>query len=88
MPDAFTDEVKVIKSYVSAVNVPGWFIVPKKQLIKSTTEELFVARKKLGRPIGSKDSVLRKRKIIKHSFTTNDAKNLKRTNCFRRANGL
>ena len=45
--------------------------------MKSAAEELSVARQKRGRPIGSKYSVPRKRKMIKQCSAANDDKNLK-----------
>ena len=77
MPDAFTNVAKVTKSYIPAANIHGRVIVHKEQLMKSTVEELFVARQKRGRPIGSKDYVPRKRKMIKEGSTENNDKNLK-----------
>ena len=77
LPDVFINAAKVTKSYIPAANISGRVIVHKEQLMKSATEELSVARQKLGRPIGSKDSVSRKRKMIKQGSTANDYKNLK-----------
>lgn len=45
--------------------------------MKSTAEELSMAREKLSRPISSKDNVPHKRKMIKQSCTANDDKNVK-----------
>ena len=77
LSDAFTDTVKVTKSYIPAANIPGRVIEHKEQLMKSAAEELSVARQKRGRLIGSKDSVPRKRKMTKQCSAANDDKNLK-----------
>ena len=65
LPDAFTDTEKVTKSYIPAANIPDRVIVHKEQLMKSAADELAMARQKRSRPISSKDSIMRKRKMIK-----------------------
>ena len=65
LSDSFTDTKKVTKSYIPTANILGRVIVPKEQLMKSAADELSMARQKRSRPISSKDSILRKRKMIK-----------------------
>lgn len=45
--------------------------------MKSVAEELSMAHQNCGRPIGSKDNVLWKRKMIKQGYAINNTKNLK-----------
>ena len=62
--DAFTDSNKVIKSHIPAVNTPAHIEIPIGDLgnvIASSSKPCL----KRGRPIGSKDSFLRKRKSNK-----------------------
>nr|XP_011465717.1 PREDICTED: uncharacterized protein LOC101293208 [Fragaria vesca subsp. vesca] len=61
MPDAFTDIAKVTRSYIPAANAPAEIDVPTGQNNVAANEP-YVARLKRGRPVGSKDSVPRKRK--------------------------
>ena len=57
LPDAFVDTKKVIKSHIPATNVPAWvYITEGEKAYESKT------RSKGGRPIGSKDITLRKRR--------------------------
>ena len=59
--DAFTNIKKVTKSHVPVVNTPTHINVPKGQL-KNVIASKSKTGLKHGRPIGSKDSILRKRK--------------------------
>ena len=61
MPDAFTDIAKVTRSHIPAVNAPAKIDVPVGQNNVAANEPS-IARLKRGRPVGSKDSVPRKRK--------------------------
>ena len=61
MPDAFTDTKRVTKSYKPAVNASARIEIPKGQSKNEITNES-KTRLKRGRPIGSKDKNLRKRK--------------------------
>lgn len=54
LPNIFTDATKLIKSYISAVTIPGWVIVLKEQVRKSAIEELFTGCLKCGRPLVQK----------------------------------
>ena len=58
MPDAFTNTMKVIKSYIPTVNALSKIEIS----IQQVAESMF--RQKRGRPIGSKDKKPRKRKVI------------------------
>ena len=58
LPDAFNDATKVTKSHILAVNAPARIAVPEGQAkIDENPPQL-----KRGRPIGSKDTVPRKRR--------------------------
>ena len=61
MPDAFTDIAKVTRSHIPVVNTPAKIDVPVGQNNVAANEP-YIARLKRGRPVGSKDSVPRKRK--------------------------
>lgn len=64
LPDAFSDAAKVTKSYVPAMNVPARIDVgqgPHMAANEST------ARRKRGRPMGTKDSTPRKRRTCETS---------------------
>ncbi|XP_074337293.1 uncharacterized protein LOC141674488 [Apium graveolens] len=64
MSDAFSDSRHIIRSHIHAVNAPIRVEIPTK---KSIPEELIgdsKPRQKRGRPIGAKDIVPRKRKLI------------------------
>ena len=65
MPDAFTDTTKVTRSHIPAANAPARIDVPAGQNNVAANEPS-VARLKRGRPVGSKDSVPRKRKSNVH----------------------
>ncbi|KAK6126928.1 hypothetical protein DH2020_039329 [Rehmannia glutinosa] len=58
LPDAFNDASKVTKTHTPAANVPTRIIVPEEH--KKMNDN--IPRQKHGRPIGSKDTVPRKRK--------------------------
>ena len=55
------------KSHVPVLNAPARISVPVKGTLNSATNES-VARQKRGRPIGSKDSAPRKRRVNDKSF--------------------
>ena len=60
LPNAFTDIKKVTKSHVPTINPLAHIDVPKGQLENVITSESKI-RLKHGRPIGSKDSIPRKK---------------------------
>ena len=60
LSDVFTDIKKVTKSHVPAVNAPTHIDVSEGQLENAIVNE-FKTRLKRGRPIGSKDLILRKK---------------------------
>ena len=59
LPDAFTDIKKVTKSHIPAENAPARIEIPEEE---KGNENESIARKKRGRPFGSKDSKPRKSK--------------------------
>ena len=59
--DAFIDSTKVTKSHIPAANIPTRIEIPTGKLQSSMTNEP-KPRLKHGRPIGSKDTIPRKRK--------------------------
>ena len=61
MLDAFIDSTKVTKSYISVANIPARIEIPTGKLQSGMTNEP-KPRLKRGRPIGSKDTIPRKRK--------------------------
>ena len=61
MPDAFIDSTKVTKSHIPDTNIPARIEIPTKKIQSSMTNEP-KPRLKRGRPIGSKDTIPRKRK--------------------------
>ena len=63
MPDAFIDSTKVTKSHIPAANIPAMIEIPTEKLQSSMTNEP-KPRLKRGRPIGSKDTISRKRKSV------------------------
>ena len=65
LPNAFTDIKKVTKSHVPTINTLAHIDVPKGQLENVITSESKI-RLKHGRPIGSKDSVPRRKKNEQH----------------------
>ncbi|KAK1570985.1 hypothetical protein Q3G72_010194 [Acer saccharum] len=60
--DVFTDATRVTKSHIPAVNVPARVIVPGEQSKQIITKESSTVRQKRGRPLGSKDTVPRRKK--------------------------
>ena len=58
LPNAFNDATKVMKSHILAVNAPARIAVPEGQAKMDENPP----KLKRGRPIGSKDTVPRKRK--------------------------
>ncbi|BBN67664.1 Disease resistance protein CC-NBS-LRR class family [Prunus dulcis] len=63
MPDAFNDAAKVTKSHIPAANAPARIDVHNGQS-NVPANGSSAARLKRGRPLGSKDSVPRKRKLM------------------------
>ena len=63
LPDAFIDSTKVTKSHIMAANIPARIEIPTGKLQSSMTNEP-KPRLKRGRPIGSKDTIPRKRKSV------------------------
>ena len=63
MPDAFIDSTKVTKSHIPAANIPARIEISIGKLQSSMTNKP-KPRLKHGRPIGSKDTILRKRKSV------------------------
>ena len=63
MSDAFIDSTKVTKSHIPAANIPAMIEIPTGKSQSSMTYEP-KPRLKHGRPIGSKDTILRKRKSV------------------------
>jgi hypothetical protein len=61
LPDAFTDNKKIIKSHIQTANTPAKIEVHVRQLTNTTANES-KARLKRGRPIGANDKIPRKRK--------------------------
>ena len=61
LPDVFTNNKKIMKSYILAANIPARIEVSKGKLINITAKE-FKARLKLGRPVDAKDKIPRKKK--------------------------
>jgi hypothetical protein len=61
LPDTFTDNKKIVKSYIPSANTPVKIEVLVGQSINTTANES-KARLKRGRPIGAKDKIPRKRK--------------------------
>jgi hypothetical protein len=71
LPDAFTDNKKIVKSHISAANTPVKLKVPVGQSINTTANES-KARLKRGRPIGAKDKILRKRKAQENEISASE----------------
>ena len=63
MSDAFIDSTKVTKSHIPAANIPARIEISTGKLQSSITNEP-KPRLKRGRPIGSKDTIPRKRKSV------------------------
>ena len=64
MLDAFIDSTKVTKSHTPTVNIPARIEIPMGKSKYSVTNEPKPQLKR-GRPIGSKDTIPRKRKRVK-----------------------
>jgi hypothetical protein len=62
LPDAFTDNKKIVKFHIPATNIPAKIEVHVGQSINTTSNE-FKALLKRGKPIGAKDKIPRKRKV-------------------------
>jgi hypothetical protein len=69
LPDAFTDNKKIVKSHIPAANTPAKIEVPVGQSINIAANESKV-RLKHGRPIGAKDKIPRKRKAQGNEIST------------------
>ena len=63
LPNAFIDSTKVTRSHISPANIPAMIEIPIGKLQSSMTNEP-KPRLKRGRPIGSKDTIPRKRKSV------------------------
>ena len=63
LPDSFIDSTKVTKSHIPATNILAKIEIATGKLKSSMTNEP-KPRLKRGRPIGSKDTILRKRKSV------------------------
>ena len=63
LPDVFIDSTKVTKSHIPAANIPTRIEIPTRKLQSSMTNEP-KPRLKRGRPIGSKETIPRKRKSV------------------------
>ena len=63
MPNAFIDSTKVTKSHIPTANIPARIEIPTGKLQSGMTNEL-KPRLKHGRPIGSKDTISRKKKSV------------------------
>jgi len=61
LPDAFTNNKKIVKFHISAANTPAKIEVPVGQSINIAANES-KARLKHGRPFGANDKIPRKRK--------------------------
>jgi hypothetical protein len=69
LPDAFTDNKKIVKSHILAANTPTKIEVSVEQTINIAANES-KTRLKLGRPIGAKDKIPRKRKVQGKEIST------------------
>ena len=63
LPDAFTYTAKVTKSYIPFANTPARINIPIRKIAIMAANESSMIRLKRGRPLGSKDLILQKRKI-------------------------
>jgi hypothetical protein len=61
LPNAFTDNKKIVKSHIPAANTPRKIEIPIGQSINTATNES-KAHLKRGIPIGAKDKIPQKRK--------------------------
>ncbi|KAL0347696.1 UNVERIFIED_CONTAM: Retrovirus-related Pol polyprotein from transposon RE1 [Sesamum calycinum] len=77
LPDAFIDTKKVTKSHIPVENVPARLEVPEATLTQLKASESQI-RRKHGRPLGSKDANLRKRK--EHIVSINHDANVTTSN--------
>jgi hypothetical protein len=68
LPDAFTDNKKIVKYHILAANTPEKIEVPVGQSINTAVNE-FKARLKCGRPISVKDKIPRKRKVQENEIS-------------------
>ncbi|XP_074376698.1 uncharacterized protein LOC141718216 [Apium graveolens] len=64
MSDAFSDSRHIIRSHIPAVNAPARVEIPTKKSIPGELISDSKPRQKRGRPIGAKDIVPRKQKLI------------------------
>jgi hypothetical protein len=69
LPDAFTDNKKIVKSHIPAANTSAKIEVPVGQLINTAANES-KARLKHGRSIGAKDKIPRKIKSQGNEIST------------------
>ena len=72
LPDAFIDSTKVTKSHIPAANIPARIEIPMEKLKYSMANEPKPQLKR-GRPLGSKDTIPRKRKNVKFNTPEEDA---------------
>ena len=72
LPDAFIDSTKVTKSHIPAANIPARIEIPMENLKYSMANEPKPQLKR-GRPLGSKDTIPRKRKNVKFNTPEEDA---------------
>ena len=83
MSDAFIDSTNITKSHILAANIPSQIEIPIGKLKYSVTNEP-KPQLKHGRPIGSKDTIPRKRKNVKFNapkeHTPEEHKNVKGLN--------
>jgi hypothetical protein len=68
LPDAFTDNKKIVKSHIPAANTPTKIEVHVGQSINTATNES-KAHLKHGRPIGVNDKIPRKRKVQENEIS-------------------
>ena len=78
MPEAFIDSTKVTKSHIPSTNIPARIEIPMGNLKYSVVNEPKPQLKR-GRPIGSKDTIPRKRKNVKFN-APEEHKNVKGLN--------
>ena len=64
MLDAFNNSRNIVKSYIPAVNAPTRIGIPDNKSISTELIDDSKPRQKRGRPIGAKDIVPRKQKLI------------------------
>jgi len=61
-PDAFTDNLKIVKSHIPAANTPARIDIPEHRS-NPPAAEVAIPQRKRGRPQGSKDKLPRKKKF-------------------------